>query len=107
MMCKEKCEYCGTQLEVYTISYYPSIHGTRCPKRCHEIRKRQTRRDLRGTKLLDFCHKAKISKHELGQNDNRQFCYGMIDRKTDELLSQCYICKANVIYASEVLDKDE
>jgi len=105
MMCKEKCEYCGTRLEVYDISYYPPIMGTRCPNRCHEIRKRQTRRDLRGSKLLEFCVKAKISKNELGINDNRQFCYGLVDKQNDELMPQCFICKANLIYADEVLDK--
>jgi hypothetical protein len=39
MECKEKCKYCGTQLEVYYISYYPPMFETRCPNGCEEKNK--------------------------------------------------------------------
>lgn len=58
-----------------------------------------TRATLREKSLEPFCKKASISHHECGPKDNRQFCYGIIDTRTDELIEPCKICKANVIYA--------
>lgn len=29
-----KCPHCGTQLEVYEISFYPPMYGTNCPNDC-------------------------------------------------------------------------
>lgn len=36
MECKDVCIFCNTQLEVYDISYYPPMYGTRCPNGCGE-----------------------------------------------------------------------
>lgn len=48
----------------------------------------------RGAQLLDNCKKAKISKHEYGANDDRIFCYGLVESSTEELIEQCRECKA-------------
>ena len=57
---------------------------------------KQTRADLRGSKLLPNCQKAKRSTNEFGFDDKRVFCFGLNDMQTDELLEQCKECKANV-----------
>ena len=64
-----------------------------------------TRADLKGKKLNDFCYKANRSTHEGGPNDNKVYCYGLIDKKTDELIDECFNCKANVMYAGSDLDE--
>lgn len=56
------------------------------------------RTKLRGKKLESFCQKAQISTNECGLQDNRKYCYGLIDKRTDELIEECANCKANVIY---------
>ena len=67
-----------------------------------------TRADLRGSRLIkDICYKAQISHNECGAKDNRQFCYGLIDKQTDELIDECYNCKANVIYVGMNLVKEK
>jgi hypothetical protein len=60
-----------------------------------------TRTKLRGKPLETFCHKAKISNFEYGPDDNRQFCYGLVDRVNDELFEECKKCKANVKFVEE------
>lgn len=57
------------------------------------------RATLRGKPLDDDCKKAKISKHEYGMNDNRCFCYGLIDMSTEELLPKCIKCGAYCLNA--------
>lgn len=64
--------------------------------------KKQTRADLRGNKLLPICYKARISHNECGPKDNRQYCYGMVDKRTDELIEECENCKANVKYVTNL-----
>lgn len=52
-------------------------------------------RDVQRGKPLDAdCYKAHISKHENGPNDNRCFCYGLIDCSNDEYLPKCRKCGA-------------
>lgn len=58
-----------------------------------------TRKTLRGKRLKPFCKEAIISHNECGPLDQRQFCYGIIVRQTNELLEECENCKANVIHA--------
>lgn len=52
---------------------------------------------LRGYPLLPMCRLAKISKHEYGPDDDRCFCYGLVDGKTDAPLYECVNCGAYVI----------
>ena len=53
-----------------------------------------SRAKMRG-KALDYdCKKAKISTNESGPQDNRLFCYGLIDCSTDDYLKKCIECGA-------------
>lgn len=47
-----------------------------------------TRATLRGKPLDDDCKIAKISKHEYGMNDDRCYCYGLVDSRTDDTLEK-------------------
>lgn len=62
------------------------------------------RAKLRGKPLDPMCYKAKTSRHEFGRNDNRVFCYGLVDAMTDEVLPQCRECKALVDFAKPMED---
>lgn len=55
------------------------------------------RAELRGKKLNDDCYMANTTKNELGEHDNRVFCYGLNDASTEELIDECRHCKANVV----------
>lgn len=57
---------------------------------------------MRRQKLDADCYKAHISKYEYGKNDNRNFCYGLVDRMTDEYLHKCKICGAFVQNAKPI-----
>lgn len=57
------------------------------------------RAKLRGKPLERICYSAKTTRHEFGRNDNRVFCFGIVDTMTDELIPQCRACKALVDYA--------
>ena len=54
------------------------------------------RRQLRGKPLLDMCViRPDIIVHdEFGENDNRQFCLGLIDKGSCEYLDECKQCGA-------------
>ncbi|QHI72884.1 hypothetical protein [Aminipila terrae] len=54
------------------------------------------RSELRGKSLDDDCKIAKISTHEYGMEDNRKFCYGLMEMSTEELIDKCITCKAYV-----------
>ena len=54
----------------------------------------RTREDMRGRMLDRDCYRAKVSKYEGGQGDDRLFCYGLIDRMTDDYLPKCAECGA-------------
>ena len=55
-----------------------------------------SRAKMRG-KALDYdCKKAKISTNESGPQDNRLFCYGLIDCSTESYLEKCINCGAFV-----------
>lgn len=49
---------------------------------------------LRGYHLLPMCRLAKISKHEYGPDDERCFCYGLLDGRTELPLYECIHCGA-------------
>ena len=69
--------------------------------------KKITRADLRGKHLEPFCQKAQISNYECGPKDNRQYCYGLVSKQTDELIYECANCKANVRYVTPLSGKEE
>ena len=52
-----------------------------------------SRAQLRGRPLDKDCEKAEISKHEYGPDDNRCFCYGLVDQDGDSI-SECRECGA-------------
>ena len=55
-----------------------------------------SRRKIRGKALDADCKKAKVSTNEYGPYDDRRFCYGLIDRSTDDYLNKCVDCAAFV-----------
>ena len=59
--------------------------------------KRISRAQLRGASLDSDCKMAEISKHESGPDDNRCFCYGLIDLSTEFPLDKCRNCGAYVM----------
>lgn len=40
---------------------------------------RKTRAELRGSRLDAACREARTTKHEFGPDDERVFCYGLLD----------------------------
>ena len=58
-----------------------------------------SRAQLRGKPLNKDCYRANTTTNEFGVGDNRVFCFGLCEAKTDELRDECLNCKANVIYA--------
>lgn len=48
-----------------------------------------SRAKLRGKKLDEDCKIACTSTNEYGQDDDRVFCYGLVDCSTDELIEKC------------------
>lgn len=55
-----------------------------------------SRKNIRGINLDNDCKKAKIATKQYGINDNRCFCYGLIDCSTESYLEKCIICNAFV-----------
>lgn len=53
-----------------------------------------SRAKLRGKKLDEDCKSCCTSSHEYGLDDDRVFCYGMVDYSTDELIEKCKMCNA-------------
>lgn len=65
------------------------------------------RAKLRGKPLDEDCKKAYTSTHEYGPQDDRVFCYGLIDCMSDEVLPKCVECKAFAINAEPLNGGDE
>ncbi|MDQ0204097.1 hypothetical protein [Pectinatus haikarae] len=61
---------------------------------------------MRGKSLDADCKRAKISRYEYGPNDNRCFCYGLIDLRTDCLIDKCIQCSAYACNATPLEDAD-
>lgn len=59
----------------------------------------RTREDMRGRMLDRDCYRANISKYEDGPADDRCYCYGLIDRMTEDYLPKCYECGAFALNA--------
>ena len=51
---------------------------------------------LRGTPLDKDCKTAHTTTHKYGKDDNRIFCYGIVDLTNDELLEKCKVCNAHI-----------
>ena len=51
----------------------------------------------RGKPLDEDCRKANISTHEYGMEDDRKFCLGLMDMRTEDLLDKCRECGAYCI----------
>lgn len=60
------------------------------------------RAKLRGKPLDKDCYGAIRSRHEYGLQDDRIFCYGLMDLMTEELLDKCKECKAHVDNAGPI-----
>jgi hypothetical protein len=58
--------------------------------------KRINRAILRGEKLDDNCKNANTTINEYGPQDNRLFCYGLVDCSTESYLEKCINCEAFV-----------
>lgn len=66
-----------------------------------------SRAKLRGKKLDEDCKRACTSTNEYGPDDDRVFCYGLVDYSTDELIEKCKNCKALVWNATPLEEKNE
>ena len=55
-----------------------------------------SRAKIRGKKLDEDCKRACTTTNEYGSDDDRVFCYGLIDCSTDDLIEKCRNCKALV-----------
>ena len=53
-----------------------------------------SRAKIRGKKLDEDCKRACTTTNEYGSDDDRVFCYGLIDCSTDDLIEKCRNCKA-------------
>lgn len=51
---------------------------------------------LRGKPLDENCKRASVTTREYGQDDNRKFCYGLMEMMSGDLLGKCRECKAFV-----------
>jgi len=58
--------------------------------------KKINRSQLRGKKLDKHCIGAKTTTGEYGSEDNRVFCFGLVDLQTDSTAEECKGCKAHV-----------
>ena len=57
---------------------------------------------LRGEKLDDDCKKANTIINEYGPQDNRLFCYGLVDCSTKSYLEKCINCGAFIDNAKPI-----
>lgn len=64
-----------------------------------------SRAKIRGKKLDEDCKRTCTSSHEYGLDDDRVFCYGIVDYSTDELIEKCKNCKALVCKATPPEEK--
>ena len=64
--------------------------------------KKISRAMLRGKPLDSDCYNARTTIHEYGKTDNRCFCLGLADRKTDEPIKKCVQCKAYVDNSNKI-----
>ena len=63
-------------------------------------------RAIQRGKPLDYdCKNCHTVTHEYGKNDDRIFCLGLQDRKTEEPLMKCKECKAFVDNATPLKEQ--
>lgn len=67
----------------------------------------RTREDMRGKMLDRDCYRAEISRHEGGLDDDRYFCYGLVDKATDDYLSKCHECGAFAHNATPLAERGQ
>lgn len=65
-----------------------------------------SRAKLRGKVLDKDCKTAHTTSHEYGLEDDRVFCYGLVDCSTDDLIEKCRNCKA-LAYNATPLERQE
>lgn len=65
-----------------------------------------SRAKLRGCKLDDDCKQANTTTNEYGLDDNRVFCHGLYNCRTDEIIEKCLHCKA-FVYNAKPLVKEK
>lgn len=53
----------------------------------------------RGKNLDEDCYIATVSNNEYGPDDKRNFCLGLIDMMTEEMLEKCTECGAYALNA--------
>lgn len=63
------------------------------------------RSQLRGKRLDEDCKRAYTTRHEYGLRDDRVFCYGLVDKMTDEYIDKCKECGA-LVYNAEPLQEE-
>lgn len=54
---------------------------------------------------VEIHEKGRASIEWYKEGKPQYYCYGYKDRRTDELLDECQICRKNVRYAQEDLDE--
>ena len=57
------------------------------------------RAQLRGSRLDPDCHRAWITRHEFGPDDERCYCLGLFDEDHVQL-EKCYACGAFALHAT-------
>lgn len=65
-----------------------------------------SRAKLRGCKLDEACKQANTTTNEYGLDDNRVFCHGLYNCRTDEIIEKCLHCKA-FVYNAKPLVKEK
>lgn len=65
-----------------------------------------SRAKLRGYKLDEACKQANTTTNEYGLDDNRVFCHGLYNCRTDEIIEKCLHCKA-FVYNAKPLVKEK
>lgn len=65
-----------------------------------------SRAKLRGCNLDEDCKRANTTTNEYGLDDNRVFCHGLYNCRTDEIIEKCLRCKA-FLYNAKPLVKEK
>lgn len=66
-----------------------------------------SRAKLRGYKLDEDCKRANTTTHEYGLEDDRVFCHGLYNCRTDEIIEKCLHCKAFVYNAKPLVKENQ
>lgn len=55
---------------------------------------------------MEECYRAKVSTHEYGPNDDRNFCYGLYSKMFDDYLDECWKCGSFCLNAKPIEKED-